>query len=143
MSKEAKMRYAVAAFVAVALIIGACAAQHQDTREVWYRCYNFVSPGGEPLGPEDVVLVDVFTRLEGEFVEWVKVADDLVWADVTLPFYWPGEKPYDPWLLPDDGTAQRIRFDVLATIGGEAFSYSCVTEYRAWGIISFECGEQE
>ena len=87
---------------------------------------------GDPIGEDDVVLADFFVREDGTS-EWVKFADDIPWTDLTVPV----EAPYT---LMSDGTKVWYRIDVQATIGGELFEYSCVSDdWLAVGWMVFDC----
>lgn len=86
---------------------------------------------GDPIGPDDVVLTDFFIRVDGT-PEWVKFADDVLWTDLTIPI----EAPYTL----TEGVKVWYRVDVQATIGGELFEYSCVSDdWIAVATMVFDC----
>lgn len=129
------MKVAVLTIVALALIVGAsCAGQSPVHR---FHGFDFVAPTG-PLAPGDLVVVDVYVQVGDETAEWIKLADDVAWTDVALDFYWPllSQSARD---LPTDGTPERLRADVQAFIGGEAYEYSCLTAWKSYTPIGFSC----
>lgn len=92
---------------------------------------------GDPVQPGDVILVDFFVREDGT-AEWIKIFDDVVWTDLEGAVEAP--EPYT--LLPD--TKIWYRVDVQATIDGEYFQYSCVSDdWLAVWSLSMDCYERE
>jgi hypothetical protein len=134
--KEVRMRVFLVAIVVVALLAGACCGASQYRR---FSASNFVWTGG-PLALGDIVVVDVFVQGVGE--DWVKVADDVPWPDVTIEFVWP-DWANAPWPLPVDNSDERARLDVQAMIDGELYEYSCLMDWDAWNTISVECAAIE
>ena len=130
------MKVFVATLVVLALLVGACCGTSQYRR---FSAFNFAWSGG-PLALGDVVVVDVYVQGQGE--DWVKVADDVPWPDVTIDFVWP-EWADAPWSLPVDHFDERTRLDVQAMIDGEPYEYSCLMDWDAWNAISLECAAIE
>jgi len=136
MVKGVRMRVFVATMLALALLVGACAGGSQFRR---YRVWSFEWTGGT-LTPEDTVVCDFYAQGFGG--EWVKVADDVAWPDVTVDLWWP-VPPADPWSLPGDHSTERMRVDVQAMIGGEPYEYSCLMDWDSWHAISVQCESVE
>ena len=131
------MRVFLVAIVVVALLAGACAGGSSQFRR--YRVFDFAWTGG-PLAAGDTVVCDFYAQ--GEAGEWVKVADDVPWPDVTVDLLWP-VPPADPWALPGDHSQEQVRVDVQASIGGELFEYSCLMGWDSWQAISVQCESVE
>ena len=110
MNREARMRVFLVTIVVLALLAGACSGGSQFRR---YRVFDFAWSGG-PLAAGDTVVCDFYAQ--GEAGEWVKVADDVPWPDVTVDLVWP-VPPADAWALPGDHTPEQMRVDVQALIG--------------------------
>ena len=126
------MKVFVATLVVLALLVGACSGTSQYRR---YRVYNFEWSGGV-LAPGDTVLCDFYAQ--GEVGDWVKVADDVAWPDVSVDLWWP-VPPADPWALPSDHSQEQMRVDVQAMISGELYEYSCLMGFDSWQAISVQC----
>ena len=120
-------------FVVVALLLiptlGCGKYVRNPSRMIGARNFQWT---GDPIGEDDTILADFFVREDGTS-EWVKFADDIPWTDLTIPV----EVPYT---LLSNGTKTWYRVDVQATIGGELFEYSCVSDdWIAVGWLVFDC----
>ena len=126
------MKVAVLSIVALAVIVGAsCAGQSPVHR---FHAFDFTPPA--VLFPDDIVMLDIYVQVEGE--DWVKMADDVAWTDVTQDFFWPpmGQAALP---LPADKKQARFRGDLVAVVAGEVYEVSCVTAWRSYTPAGFSC----
>ena len=86
---------------------------------------------GDPIEEGDTVFASFFVREDGT-PDWVEIAQAVPWTDLTASV----ETPYTL----SDGVKIWYRVDVQATIGGELYEYSCVSDdWIAIATMMFDC----